>query len=102
MQRLGAGQRRPVEQGRGIALAEAADIDEATFDDRQAGDAGQGFGGVGVARASQVFGGQEGRDFRAFAVRLGDVAAEDDDLVELRRLGPRDLAGAAGLRTAAV
>uniref|UniRef100_A0A0N4ZLJ2 NAD-specific glutamate dehydrogenase n=1 Tax=Parastrongyloides trichosuri TaxID=131310 RepID=A0A0N4ZLJ2_PARTI len=91
LQRLGAGQRRAVQQGRGIALAQAAHIDEAAIDDRQAGHAGQGGGGGGIAGALQVLGGQESSHFGALTVLLRDVAAQDDDVAQLGGRGLRHL-----------
>ncbi|MNJ44726.1 hypothetical protein D3C77_397910 [compost metagenome] len=91
LQRLRAGQRRAVQQSRGIALAQAAHIDEAAFDDRQAGHPGQGGGGGGVARPLQVLRRQEGGHLGALTVGFGNVAAQDDDVAELRRRGLGDL-----------
>ena len=54
LQRLGAGERRAVQQGRRIALAEAAHVDEPALNDRQARHTGQGTGSAAVAGPLEV------------------------------------------------
>ena len=85
LQRLGAGKRGTVQQRRGIALAKTANIDEPAFDDRQAGDAGQGRCGGGIARTLQVLGREEGGHLGAGAVWLGNEPAQDHDLIDIGR-----------------
>ena len=53
-QRLGARQRRAVEQRERIAVAEAADVDEAGADHAEAGDAAERAGDVAFAGAGDL------------------------------------------------
>ena len=84
LQRLGAGQGRAVQHDAGIAIAQAAHIDIAVADDGQAGDAGQGLADLRVARALDVFLGQDVGDRRGLALHVRHEAAAHDDVLDRR------------------
>ena len=79
-QRLGARQGRTVEQRRGIAIAEAADIDEAAAHDAEAGDASQRAGDIALARARDVLARQHRHHLRGGAHDVRDMAPDHDDV----------------------
>ncbi|MNX91340.1 hypothetical protein D3C86_1234150 [compost metagenome] len=84
LQRLGAGQGRAVQDDAGVAVTEAAHIDIAVADDGQAGDAGQGLADFRVARALDVFLGQDVGDRRGLALHVRHEAAAHDDVLDRR------------------
>ena len=78
-ERLRRGQRQAVEQRERVAIAQAADIDEAVAHGRQAGDAGQRAGDVAFARPRNAGAVEHRDDLRRGASDVLPAATGDDD-----------------------
>ena len=80
-QGLGAGQRRPIEQGRRVSVTQATHKGKAPGNDAQPAQPGQGERCIGVALARQVLSGQERRHLGRFTLGLGnELTAYDHGL----------------------
>ena len=88
-QRLGAWQRRSVEQRGGVTVAKAAHEDIAVADDRQAGHAGQCTGDVALTGSCDVRGGKDADHLRGGPHGVGNVAADHHDVAARRGVHAR-------------
>ena len=79
-QRLRAGEGEAVQQRERIAIAEAADVDEALSLHRKAGDPAQRAGNVAFAGPRDLLAGQDGNDLGRAARHVARAPAGDDDL----------------------
>lgn len=95
LERLGAGQRRTVEQRERIAVTQTADIDIAAADHAEAGHAGERAGDVAFAGLGDLFGREDRENLARAAGRIARAARAGDD--DFAATGNRDLDALVGL-----